>query len=277
MRLSTFGQMAGVASLAACSPNTDRPAAAPADAIQVEPTASPQTDMPTPAAAATAPAPAPVQSAAPRTSEPQSAQSAQSAQTMSLAGWTGQWFGPEGLSLAIQPAGPGRVRINLKDSLDSSAQYIGDVNRDSISFERRGVTETLRRGTGSETGFSFLRSRKDCLIVRTNQEGYCRAAPAQPNTALASWVGRWQGPEGLFLDIQPGASPDQVRLTVKDNLDSQDRYIGRVSGSTIRFERRGKTETIRKGSGAETGFSFLRSRQDCVIVVAGQEGYCRPA
>lgn len=269
MRLSTFGLMVGAASLAACSPTTDRPAAAPADAVQVETAASPQAAMPPPAAAATAPALA--QSAAPQTP------ASQPATPMSLSGWTGQWFGPEGLRLAIQPDGPGRVRINLKDSLDSSAQYVGNVNRDSISFERRGVTETLRRGTGSETGFSFLRSRTDCLIVRTNKEGYCRPAAAQTNTALASWVGRWQGPEGLFLDVQPGASGDQVRLTVKDNLDSQERYTGQLDGSTIRFERRGKTETIRKGSGAETGFSFLRSRQDCVIVVAGQEGYCRPA
>lgn len=91
------------------------------------------------------------------------------------------------------------------------------------------------------------------------------------------WVGRWAGPEGLFLDIQP--SPDGKRghyaLTNQDNLDRQGDYAGVADGATIRFVRDGKNLTIRPGSGKETGFKYLADKQDCLVVISGQEGYCR--
>lgn len=53
--------------------------------------------------------------------------------------------------------------------------------------------------------------------------------------------------------------------------------MGQLDGDVIRFERRGASESIRFGTGVETGFKYLQDRTDCVIVIAGQEGYCRPA
>ncbi len=105
------------------------------------------------------------------------------------------------------------------------------------------------------------------------------AAPAAPPSAAdaSRWLGRWNGPEGLFLDIKAGAQPGTVALTLKDNLDTQADYVGRLDGDVIRFERRGASESIRFGTGMETGFKYLQDRTDCVIVIAGQEGYCRPA
>ncbi|MDI1296870.1 MAG: hypothetical protein PSY12_13480 [bacterium] len=102
-----------------------------------------------------------------------------------------------------------------------------------------------------------------------------------PNAVTAvptdDWVGRWNGPEGLFLDIQP--SPNGKRghyaITNKDNLDRQGDYAGIADGTTIRFVRDGKDLAIRPGTGAETGFKYLAGKQDCLIVVPGQEGYCR--
>lgn len=91
------------------------------------------------------------------------------------------------------------------------------------------------------------------------------------------WIGRWTGPEGLFLDIQP--SPDGKRasyaLTNKDRLDRQGDYIGTGDGALLRFTRDGVPLTIRPGTGAETGFKYLADKTDCLIVVAGQDGYCR--
>ncbi|WP_269715392.1 hypothetical protein [Caulobacter sp. NIBR2454] len=104
--------------------------------------------------------------------------------------------------------------------------------------------------------------------------------PAASPTAeadLSPWLGRWNGPEGLFLDIKPGKHPGTVALTLKDNLDSQAEYAGVLEGDAIRFERRGVRESIRFGSGSETGFKYLLEMTDCVVVVAGKEGYCRPA
>lgn len=91
------------------------------------------------------------------------------------------------------------------------------------------------------------------------------------------WVGRWAGPEGLFLDIQPSANgkPGHYAIANRDTLDRQADYSGVADGAAIRISRDGKELTIRPGTGDETGFKYLAGKQDCLIVVAGQEGYCR--
>jgi hypothetical protein len=91
-----------------------------------------------------------------------------------------------------------------------------------------------------------------------------------------AWVGRWDGPEGLYLEISPGEATNTVRLRLKDTLDSEGEYTGVLLDDGIRFERAGRTEILRRGSGAQTGFSALRNRTDCVIVRPKEEGYCRP-
>ncbi|WP_070155036.1 hypothetical protein [Sphingobium phenoxybenzoativorans] len=95
--------------------------------------------------------------------------------------------------------------------------------------------------------------------------------------AVAGWAGRWTGPEGLFLDIKPSkdGQPGHFALTIKDNLDTQGDYMGTAQDGAIVFERNGKTETIRPGAGAETGFKYLADKTDCLIVQSGKEGYCR--
>lgn len=107
------------------------------------------------------------------------------------------------------------------------------------------------------------------------------AVNAAPDEAVGlptdEWVGRWNGPEGLFLDIQ--LSPDGKRghyaIANKDNLDRQGDYAGVAEGAGIRFARDGRDLTIRPGIGDETGFKYLAGKKDCLIVVPGQEGYCR--
>lgn len=91
------------------------------------------------------------------------------------------------------------------------------------------------------------------------------------------WLGRWNGPEGLFLDIQPSpdGQPGHYALTNRDTLDREASYAGVAEGETIHFKRDGKDLAIRPGSGVETGFKYLADKKDCLIVVAGQEGYCR--
>lgn len=91
------------------------------------------------------------------------------------------------------------------------------------------------------------------------------------------WIGHWTGPEGLFLDIQPSSSekPGHYVIQNKDNLDREGSYKGVADGAAIRFPRDGKQLTIRSGTGQETGFKYLAGKQDCLIVIAGREGYCR--
>lgn len=91
------------------------------------------------------------------------------------------------------------------------------------------------------------------------------------------WVGKWTGPEGLFLDIQPSpdGTPGHYALVNKDNLDRQGDYTGIAEGATIRFVRDGKDLAVRPGTGDETGFKYLAGKTDCLVVIVGKEGYCR--
>ena len=99
------------------------------------------------------------------------------------------------------------------------------------------------------------------------------------NTAVAvespvdAWTGKWTGVEGLALTIAPGESPETRKLTIS-LLDGTNSYAGTVKGDTITFERAGQTETIRAGTGAETGLKYLAGKQNCLVIKSG-EGFCR--
>jgi len=95
-----------------------------------------------------------------------------------------------------------------------------------------------------------------------------------PPVAADPWVGRWNGPEGLFLQIDD-IGLGRYRLILKDNLDSQAEYAGVVQDDGLGFVRNGESLIIRQGVGAQTGFKWLDGKQDCLIVVEGREGYCR--
>ena len=101
------------------------------------------------------------------------------------------------------------------------------------------------------------------------------AEPSGPPTD--TWVGRWTGPEGLFLDIQPSPNGKRGHYAIanKDSLDRQANYEGVGEGDRLRFTRDGQALVIRAGTGAETGFKYLADKQDCLIVQPGKEGYCR--
>lgn len=103
------------------------------------------------------------------------------------------------------------------------------------------------------------------------------AATAPAVLPTDAWVGRWTGPEGLFLDIQPASDgkPGEYAIVNRDNLDREASYSGAADGETIRFTRDGKEWSIRPGTGDDTGFKYLAGMTNCLIVEAGKEGYCR--
>lgn len=91
------------------------------------------------------------------------------------------------------------------------------------------------------------------------------------------WVGRWAGPEGLYLDIQPASNGKKGHYAIanRDTLDRQANYTGIAEGAVIRFVRDGQDLAVRPGNGDETGFKYLAGKTDCLIVIPGKEGYCR--
>lgn len=97
-------------------------------------------------------------------------------------------------------------------------------------------------------------------------------ASAAATTALPDhWLGRWQGPETTFLEITGTAGA--YRVTVQ-NLDGPRTFDAMAGANSLSFTRDGVPETIRAGSGADTGMKWLADKRDCLVVKAG-EGYCR--
>lgn len=97
------------------------------------------------------------------------------------------------------------------------------------------------------------------------------ADAASPARGVDAWLGRWQGPEGTFLEIT--GTPGAYRITVQ-NLDGPRRFDASSGTAGLSFVRDGVTETVRAGNGADTGMKWLADKQDCLVVKTG-EGYCR--
>ncbi len=98
---------------------------------------------------------------------------------------------------------------------------------------------------------------------------------ASSNTASAvdaiGFVGKWTGPEGTWLDIQPKG--EGYRVTVS-NLDGPRDFDATAAEGGIRFVRDGQTFVIHPGNGDATGMKWLAGKKDCLVVAPG-EGYCR--
>jgi hypothetical protein len=86
-----------------------------------------------------------------------------------------------------------------------------------------------------------------------------------------SWAGRWNGPEGTYLEIA-GAN-GAYEITVKD-LDAARTFMGSAAGNRIEFRRDGAMESIGASNGDETGMKWLAGKTNCLTIKLG-EGYCR--
>lgn len=98
------------------------------------------------------------------------------------------------------------------------------------------------------------------------------AAVVTPSPAPDRWVGRWNGPEGTYLDI--AATPDAGYALEIANLDGPRAFAARAVGDHLEFERDGQAQTLTFTDGPGTGMKWLQDNTDCVVVGVG-EGYCR--
>lgn len=97
------------------------------------------------------------------------------------------------------------------------------------------------------------------------------AATAKANNVTEKWLGQWNGPEGTYLLLSKNGAQYEVKI---QSLDGLKKYEGTAVGDRIEFEREGRNETIRAGSGKETGMKWLLEKKDCLIIKEG-EGFCR--
>ena len=98
-------------------------------------------------------------------------------------------------------------------------------------------------------------------------------APSTGTNQIDKWLGKWNGPEGTYLHISRRGDRYTVRI---GSLDGQGTYEGVAAGNGIEFVRDGKTESIRAGTGEETGMKWLLDEKNCLIIKKG-EGFCRRA
>ena len=96
-------------------------------------------------------------------------------------------------------------------------------------------------------------------------------APAAPAPAANTWVGKWIGPEGTFLELSEVDGAYKVTI---QSLDGPATYDAVAIEDRVEFQREGTTETIRATSGAETGMKWLLDKKDCLTIKTG-EGFCR--
>lgn len=99
------------------------------------------------------------------------------------------------------------------------------------------------------------------------------ASPSDAGAAPVTdqWLGKWNGPEGTFLQITGGNGRYEVTI---QNLDGPRTFQAQAAGQQIAFEREGVKESLRATNGAETGMKWLSEKSNCLTVRTG-EGYCR--
>lgn len=109
-----------------------------------------------------------------RVPDPPPAAGTAPATSATVAAWTGQWTGPEGTFLRIEPApdGADRYTITIRD-LDQARTYAGRAAGAELRFLRDGAEATIRASDGAGTGMKWLAGKRDCLVIRAG-EGYCR-------------------------------------------------------------------------------------------------------
>ena len=111
--------------------------------------------------------------------------------------------------------------------------------------------------------------RRSLLVALLAVHG--RGTTGGSGGAPDAWLGRWNGPEGTYLEIaRVGGS---YEVTIKD-LDAARTFIGFAADDRIEFRRDGLTESIEATNGDETDMKWLAGKTNCLAVKLG-EGYCR--
>lgn len=112
------------------------------------------------------------------------------------------------------------------------------------------------------------------------QEAQNRAQPQSTeemrsviNNRLEAWMGKWDGPEGTYLNLEK--SGDGYAVIIKD-LDSEQRYLGVAQSQAmgINFTRNGIQETLTEVPGYMTDMKWLQDKPVC-LMVKKSEAFCR--
>jgi hypothetical protein len=111
------------------------------------------------------------------------------------------------------------------------------------------------------------------LGCRNQAAGPSPSASGQGAIAASTdqWLGRWNGPEGTYLQISKNSGA--YVLEIRD-LDGSKTFAGSRDGSRIGFTRDGKQEFLTAGDGPATEMKWLSDKKNCLLTRPG-EGWCR--
>jgi hypothetical protein len=132
------------------------------------------------------------------------------------------------------------------------------------------MNSTLRSLVGCAT---LLLLVAGCEDRKSGSVQLVAASSSAANAAPApdKWIGKWNGPEGTFLQLT--GSNGKYEVTIQ-SLDGPRTFQGQAVGNQIEFERNSVKESLRATNGSETGMKWLTEMSNCLTVRAG-EGYCR--
>jgi hypothetical protein len=175
-----------------------------------------------------------------------------------------------------------QFRENLPAKFKISTRILSSVEKRVLTIRNEAVPHLLKLAAQSLRPMATnLRIIIITIMVLTagcqdrNQNspatGPTTTPAASTNNVTDKWLGQWNGPEGTYLLLSK--SGDQYVVKIQ-SLDGPATYEGVAAGDRIEFKRDGKTESIRAGSGKETGMKWLLEKKDCLIINEG-EGFCR--
>ena len=126
---------------------------------------------------------------------------------------------------------------------------------------------------GCDGGGSSTSSTSSAASSTASSATPSGSSPAASTTDPGqNWLGRWNGPEGTYLQLDVmGSGGYYVRI--KD-LDAERTFKGVGQDGAVHFERDGKQESIKATDGDATGMKWLAGKTKCLTVHTG-EGYCR--
>jgi len=101
--------------------------------------------------------------------------------------------------------------------------------------------------------------------------GVLQVADTATQTVPDQWMGRWDGPEGTFLNLSRSGAHYTV---VIQDLDGPRTFDGVDDHGRVRFVRDGKTEFLTAGDGEASGMKWLADKKHCLLTRRG-EGWCR--
>jgi len=85
----------------------------------------------------------------------------------------GKWQGANGAWIDVLDTENGTYGVMISDA-SGPITLGGTLSKDGrIYFQRNGINESIRPGTGKEAGVKELAEKQNCIIIKTG-EGYCR-------------------------------------------------------------------------------------------------------